>query len=378
MISENCKYLLDIITAVLKGEQAPLPPEGVDLAALYEIAETHRLAAMAYYGLYKLGLDKQAIEPFRREHRMSIMQSVMTDREFARVSAEFEKRGIDYCPLKGYWTRELYPDRTMRKMSDIDLLVREEDSAAFNEALKGLGYECLRFMANDEDIYQYSGMTIEVHRNLDDHGLTNPDYYKDPWRLTEHVSGHCHRLRLEDSYLYTVSHTMKHFMYSGIGLRPLADICVFLKRTELDRQYVEDTAAEMGIEKFLYAIEKTALAAFGGSERDPDSLEIIEFMQDNGVKGNSENFQNAKLMRSGSKASYLLSRVFPSYEEMSSRDPILKKAPVLLPLMYVRRWFQLLFTHRDVLQSELEQMKSVNMDEAERLRHIHRLAGIEK
>ena len=190
-LTQNTRYLLAVVGAVADGKAAPAPFEGVEPVSFYEEAETHRLSAMVYHGLFRLGLPADFIEPFRKAHRLSVMQSLMTDREFARVASALEENGLDYCPLKGYWTRELYPDRTMRKMSDVDLLIHEEDTEAYRRVLTELGYECTRYMATTEDVYVFKGMMIEVHRALDDHGLGNPEFYKDPWRLTENVSGHC-------------------------------------------------------------------------------------------------------------------------------------------------------------------------------------------
>lgn len=377
-ISQNTDYLLKAVGAALEERTAPLPPAGLDFAALYEFADEQRLAAAAYHGLYRLGLDEAAMEPFKKAHRQSVVQSLMADREFARISREFEKRGLDYCPLKGFWTRELYPDRTMRKMSDLDILIHTEDTDAYNAALTDLGYECTRFRMTDEDIYVMNGMTIELHRKLDDMGLENADYYSDPWKFTENVSGRLYKLRREDAYLFTLSHTMKHFMYSGIGLRPLADILLFMRKAGLNREYVEAEAEKMGITDFMRAMEKTANAAFGGAEPDEASAEIIEFMAGSGIKGTKGNLRAARYLRSRSKLGFYLRVLFPSVTTMKLRDPILVKAPVLLPFMYVRRWFQLLFTKRESLHIGLEEVRHANSAEAERLRRIHELAGIKK
>ena len=377
-ISENTDYLLKAVSAALEERDAPLPGPGVDFKSLYEFADEQRLAAAAYHGLYRLGLDYKDMEPFKKAHRQSVVQSLMADREFARISRAFEEHGLDHCPLKGFWTRELYPDRTMRKMSDIDILIRREDTEAFHAVLLELGYECTRYLANDEDVYECKGMTVEIHRKLDDHGLENAEYYADPWRFAERVSGRLFKLRREDAYLFTLAHTMKHFMYSGIGLRPLADILLFMRKADLNRAYVEAEAKKMGISDFMHAMERTALAAFGGAERDEASLEIISFMASSGIKGTKENFSAATYLRSRSKLGYYLRVVFPDMETMKVRDPILVKAPVLLPFMYVRRWFQLLFTNRESMHKGLDQIKHANPEEAERLRRIHKLAGIKK
>lgn len=378
VLSENTEYLLKVVGAVLNETDAPAPAEGFDLDAFYEFAEEQRLSAAVYHGLYKLDIDPIKLEPFKKEHRQSVMQSLMTDREFSRVLKALEKAGLDCCPLKGFWTRELYPDRTMRKMSDIDILIRREDTEAFRDALTGIGYECTRFRVTDEDIYICRGMMLEIHRGLDAMGLDDPAYYADPWRLAERVSGNLFRLRTDDAYLFTVAHMMKHFMYSGIGLRPLADIWLSLKKEPLNREYIEAEAAKMGISDFLHRMEECAKAAFGGGELTSDTVELLEFMAGSGIKGTKGNLRAARYLRRRSKLGYYMRVLFPSMTAMKIRDPILTKAPILLPVMYVRRWFQLLFTDRESLHKGLDQIKHANSAEAERLRHIHETAGIKK
>ena len=171
---------------------------------------------------------------------------------------------------------------------------------------------------------------------------------------------------------------MKHFMYSGIGLRSLADVYVFMKYAALDRDYVESEAKAMGIDKFLHNIEKTVLVAFGHAEEDEASLEIIGFMADCGTKGSKDNLRAATYLRSRSKLGYWLSILFPPLEEMRVRYSVLVKWPVLLPAAYVYRWFALIFVNRKYLRKGMDQVKHANIEEAERLRRIHRLAGIEK
>ena len=55
-----------------------------------------------------------------------------------------------------------------------------------------------------------------------------------------------------------------------------------------------------------------------------------------------------------------------------------RNTDMLVPFMYVRRWFQLLFTNRESMHKGLDQIKHANPEEAERLRRIHKLAGIKK
>ena len=381
-LNENSRYLLEIIASVLNGSPAP-SPEGHDLEKLFVAAGKHRLTSIVYHGIYRQGLSEEELEPFVKVQRLEMRQSVLKDVEFARVSAALEGLGIEYCPLKGRQTSELYPDPTMRIMGDTDILFHDEDSEAVRAMMEGMGYVTLRFREEDDDVYRRGELLYEYHRELDKDGLGNPDFYNDPWRLTEPVSGNCRRLRDEDAYLYTVAHSMKHFMNLGTGLRSLIDVYQYLNTKRLDRDYIERTAREMGIEKFLGCMERLAMGAFGGAELDEADTAVLRFMLESGIAGTSDNYEAAKLLRASgksevSKGKYFLRLLFPTVKAMKKRDPVLKKAPVLLPFFYVRRWFQLIFSRRDRVADGLEMFGSVEKSDAEKLRDIYETAGIHR
>ncbi len=379
-LSQNTEYLLEIIRSVLKGEPAPRPFEGVDMGMLYAAASAHNLAPMIYHGLCGVCSGEEAA-PFREAHRKNMLRSVRQDMELARTVSVLESKGLDHILLKGVYTRELYPEPSMRVMSDIDVLVREEDRQSARDIMEALGYTCIRYGATKDDKYKYRGLLTEIHVGLDAEGLKDPSFYADPWALAVKISEHGFRLTPVHEYLYSVAHAMKHFMSSGAGLRFLIDIYLYQTKAAPDRDEIERAASAMGISKFMHCMEKTAVAAFGGGEFDEDTALIFRFMAENGAGGNSSVRETSRMIRTTggndrNKARYYLHRAFPSLSEMKSRDPVLEKAPVLLPAIYVKRWFQLLFTQREHFNSELEKIRAIDLDAAERLKRIHDIAGV--
>ena len=380
--SETSGYLLEILRAVIDGRKAPPPPEGTDIGEVFSLAYEHRLAAMAYCGLYPDVIGEKQLEPFRRANRAALMHAVLAESEFGRITAALEREGVDYCPLKGWFTRELYPEPSMRTMSDIDILIPKEASAKAKAIMEGMGYGCVRYMLDDDDKYKRPGLLIEFHRELDSDGLGDPGFYRDPWRLTEKVTEHGRRLAPSDEYLYTVAHTLKHFMSSGTGLRSLLDIYLYMTKAPLDRDYIDNTAQKMGMSRFLSSMENAARAAFGGETPDPDTAQILDFIIESGVIGTRENLNTANMMHSGrgmsggTKATYLKKLIFPSAKGMRLRYPVLRDKPWLLPAMHVRRWFELAFTKPERRKEALERYAALELSDAERLRRIHEIAGV--
>lgn len=391
-LSENCIYFIDLLRAMVHGGELPQLPSGVDHNALYSVSEAQGLSCMVYHGLYSLGFEsitEPAATKFRSAHRAYVKLAVMQELEFARFAAAMEANGIDYMPLKGWYTRELYPETVMRYMGDIDVLVRPECTEKLKGIMLGLGYSCDDFGMHESDNYRKGDMVFEVHYALDSEGVKDPSVYADPFSLAEDSEGHCRRMNPSDAYLYTVVHGMKHFMNSGTGLRTLLDIYLYTAAYELDRERIESAASRMGVEKFLHSMEALAIRTFGGAEPlladdfSEDDSKLLNFMLRSGSAGHTSTLDLALLDRSGkggkggSRASYMRRMIFPSLKDMQKRDKVLRKAPVLLPVMYVRRWFQLLFGKHDRIKSSLDRYHAIDESAVEELRSIHRLAGLE-
>ena len=381
-ISPNSKYLIDVLKAVLEGHTAPMPPDGVDLGTVYSAAAVHALVPMMYHGLYPLGLGDEAISPFYAAHRRNMQLSVRQELEFNRISEALERNGIDYCPLKGFYTRELYPEPSMRVMGDIDILVHKKDHEASYRTMLELGYKCVRFDISDDDKYSLGDVHIEFHTGLDSDGLKNRSFYDDPWKFTIPVSGLRRRLRTSDEYLYSAAHALKHFMNFGAGLRFLIDTYLYLTRAELDRAYINAAAEKMGITRFLSVIERTAMAVFGDGEFDEETSIIFRFMLENGIGGNSTNYETSLMVKASAGKTHIswgrfyLRAAFPTVKSMKQREPVLKRMPWLLPFMYVKRWFSLAFNRRDHVNERLERINSISSSDYEKLKRIHEIAGI--
>ncbi len=384
LIPEKSRYLLEIIRAALNNADAPLPPSGMDMREVYELAEAQGLSQMAYHALYRLGLDESDIRPFQLAHRSHLKVSMLQEAEFGRISAAFEEAGMDYCPLKGWFTRQLYPDPTMRVMGDIDVLIRSGDSERAKTIMESLGYSCSAFMLSDDDQYRRQAMLVELHRTLESHHLKDASHYSDPWSLTVPYGGRCRRLEVTEEYVFAITHALKHFRTYGTGLRTLLDIHLLLAKTDIDRRRAHDLLEQMGAAKFAERIEHTAEAAFGDAGFDEVSAEIFNFMADSGAAGVLGNGDTAVLLRAGgesgggSKLLFFLNRLFPAPVKMKRKYKAVQKAPVLLPFAYPYRWFELMFNKKDRLKKGVDRMMAVNKENAERLKHIHETAGIEK
>ena len=70
-------------------------------------------------------------------------------------------------PLKGCLLKHYYPETFYRSMSDMDILVRQEDRASVRECMEKLGYETECFGKECHDVYMKPPVTnVEIHHVL--------------------------------------------------------------------------------------------------------------------------------------------------------------------------------------------------------------------
>ncbi|MBR6529974.1 MAG: hypothetical protein IKT43_00975, partial [Clostridia bacterium] len=98
----------------------------------------------------------------------------------------------------------------------------------------------------------------------------------------------------------------------------------------------------------ISAFHKTAIALchrwFDGVYTEDPFLDLAEyFVMHGGTYGSVVNHLALHMEKYGGRFGYFLHRVFPSYKQMVSIYPFLKKCPPLLPFLWIVRWFSHLF-----------------------------------
>jgi hypothetical protein len=61
---------------------------------------------------------------------------------------------------------------------------------------------------------------------------------------------------------------------------------------------------------------------------------------------------------------------------MKGRYPVLKKAPILLPLFWIKRWFEVIFKRRSRFAKTVRTMKSINNEQVDKYSRIIQITEI--
>ena len=223
-----------------------------------------------------------------------------------------------------------------------------------------------KYESDHELVWQRGEFTIELHKRLVP--SYNKDYYEyfgDGWKLGTIKDDDTNEyfMSAEDAFIYSFVHYAKHYRDGGIGVKHVTDFYVVMDKNKgLDFDYIEKELEKLQLLKFWKNTKKLLDVWFNSCESD----EITDFMTqrifDSGAYGTLENKLNSEAIRTSNtgknvKAKKILRVIFPTYAGMSQKYPILKKAPVLLPVMWVVRWFAAIFNPSKIK----EQKKQVDM-----------------
>ena len=136
------RYIIALIRALMQDRPLPPVPEGIFLGELFSVSKAHGIQALVFRGLNELQPD--CMDPvwkqWENQVNQLLAQSVVQLQERDELIDIFTRAEIDVLPVKGCWLKELYPDINDRQMSDLDMLVREEDVSRAEVLLLERGY----------------------------------------------------------------------------------------------------------------------------------------------------------------------------------------------------------------------------------------------
>lgn len=337
--------LIYLVTCAV-NEQAPDKGriKNMDLAEVYRLSMEHMLTAAAAFALEKTIPLPHAFDQAKKK---AIRKLALFEVERAAVTRELEKAGIWYMPLKGILLKDYYPKQAMREMSDNDILADSSRMKDIKDIMERLGFTCDSYGKSNHDVYsKLPTLEFEIHSSLYSKEIVPQfaDYYKN-FEKRASRKGYALYPSDEDFYIYILSHTYKHCVYAGSGLRSLLDVYVFLRsHPGLDREYLAEELQKLRLSGFEEKIRSLSHKVFTGEALDRNEQnELDEFILSgcNGTVDNFEYNQAAKwLGNDDSKASkrrYFKNRVFLSGEDLEKSYPFVAKHKALYPFLFVYR-----------------------------------------
>ena len=372
-ITKTEQYLIDIVKSVLNDTEPEMPPEGVSPALLTDLAMRHSVLNIVGYGMGRLnGLGKQAAAFFDESKCRGMMQEARQEVEVLSILNTFEERKIGCMPLKGYIIKNLYPSVDMRTMCDCDILIKPENLDEAERIMRELGFNEREEGGHDISFRKPPHISIELHKKLINE-QTWPlfgQYYSDIWERAKLKDGkkYIYEMTPEDFYIYMQVHTAKHYRSGGCGVRAVMDTYVFNRHygADIDRERIDGELRKLEIYDFVKKFEELSLVWFGDNEETELSRRMTEYIMNGGAYGSKKNNDAVTAMRDEgddvtvSKAMFTryLRLIFVPYRNMTILYPFLKKAPFLLPFMWIYRIVNRMLFRRD----KVKRVMNVDID----------------
>ena len=386
--------LLHLMQAALGQNDGPLAwTEGCSAPSMAELIAEQSLVPMLYpvvrhqAGPAWADLAGRLKPVYDRELHRGLVQEY----EIGALLDDMERDGIDCLPMKGWVMRNYYPDPLMRSMSDFDVLIRDMDSCKMQAWMEVRGYRPEHTEQEVHDTYRKPPyMNIELHRRLMEerrlkrqNTAWRENWLASLWQKAYLLEGkkHLYRLSDEDFLVHHLLHFYKHFTGSGVGVRPLADLYLFLrqKRQTLDRAYLEKQLEALHIRAFSAQISRLAWVCFEGRELDDSAWLVLDYLTHAGIYGDRATLETSRLFESAgktvrqSKWKNFFDRCFMPLASMKNTYPRLRRAPWLLPVYWGIRMGRIIFLEPYKLTAV---QKYQTQDRYDQMKEIYRAAGV--
>ena len=369
-------YLLKLLRSALNGITPEEKPANVKWEQLFNMAKKHGVSALCLYSIRKLNYrpDDELYRKWENKNAMLLTKCINQEHEFAAITECFEKHKLPFMPLKGSVIRDLFPLSYLREMGDLDILVPADRINEACDLVQPMNYKKLSTVAHHVELEKPPYMRIELHTGLIAPTYEYYAYYKDPWaKAFVQKNLYYYGMKNEDVYLYLLTHSAKHYYYSGTGIRSVIDVYLFNRayRSSMDVAYIEQELKKLNLTDFAYQMECLAEHWFSdsGSANSNDVKEMETYILSSATYGTSSN-RDANIirryMRNGkgekrAKAAMYLHMAFLPCDEMQLMFPMLKKAPVLLPFCWIARWFRIIFTKPKSITNSYKKVQDIQL-----------------
>ncbi len=370
MLVNDVRNLIQLIRGYL-GKDCNL--QEVNWINVFNVSKAHNVPTIFHEAIKdRDDLPEGYLDIVKKQTFAVINQQIQQEYYLDKLFEELEKQKIKYLPLKGYIMRKIYPRPDLRISCDADVFYEVEKTDLVTPIMEGLGFHL-------DHEWMNGVVRIEMHKKLFEEIFTaNNEYYKDVWQRLLLESGSKYKFTDEDYYVYFIAHASKHFSSSGFGIRTILDIYYYNNAKKLNREYVEQELEKLGILKFTKYLEKISRIWFGDEKSDADTQIIETYIMESGAYGIKKhnvlmNAQDKNNSNKNAKVRYFFKNIFPSLKHMKTAYPVLRKAPILLPFVWVYRGGKVLFTKRDRIKDLSQGMAQINSKDTKNIQDILRI-----
>jgi len=259
-----------------------LAADRLDWERVAEIAWQHRVAPILFSTLGRgvRGIPKAPLRRLERAYLATAARNAFLFRGLGQILEALAAEGIPAIPLKGAMLADTaYPERALRPMNDIDLLVSEQDLDRTELGLRRIGLELTHDVEEKRDLKRrhhhwvfrgpiLSGIPVEVHWLLDPPGSPFRVDTAALWQraVPTRIAGvDALGLSPEDLLLHLCTHAARH-RFNG-GLLFLVDVAAAIRHygDRIDWARLATRAAEWGADPHVSVVLSLAVELLGAA-----------------------------------------------------------------------------------------------------------------
>lgn len=371
-MDKETRSILNIIKSSITEENIEISDE-LSLKKLIELTNRHNIFILVYYGLINCNVSID--EKLNTQLTNAAISGVYINEQqlyyIKEISSQFDKNNIDYMFLKGSVLKHYYPKPEIRRMGDIDVLIKEEQYNKISSILKKIGFS-FRNESNHEIIWTKNNIVIELHKILmPSYNKDLHEYFGNGWDKAVKTGKNSYAFSDDDMLIYLFSHFTKHYREAGIGITHMCDLYVFLMEKHINENYVKSELTSLKLYDFYCNIKETLAVWFENEKSSEMTDYITAVIFNSGVYGLRENVLISSALREKNQINNIAlgrlhriwQKIFPSYRGMKTRYQILKKYPFLLPLFWIYRLIDIIFFRRKDISKNLNDICVINEQE---------------
>lgn len=290
-MTDEFKTLLRIASAGARGcELDPGIIKSLNLDKTLKLAQEHSVLELVLLALRKCRNEDGSCV-LNREHLFAMRQAISVNavkkQSILALIREMEAAGIPVLLVKGYAVGEYYGYPESRVSTDTDLLIRPEDEQKACAFLEAKGFSVTQRWSNGHHAtahHEFYGF-VEVHVRLYDELIEDIWFRRDMssgFILEEPLAVHSrdgvyHTLGVTDHLLFLTLHMVKHFILSGISIRMILDIVLYISknREHIDFGRFWSTMKHLKYDQLIHCILWASVNYFGFERESFPGLDAL-------------------------------------------------------------------------------------------------------
>ena len=331
--------------------------------------------------------DSSLLYNIKHQTKLMMLNYYQIEQFTRRIADLFDANNISYILLKGISLAAFYPVPEYRKLGDVDIYINDKEM--FNRAsalLLANGYKKDDEISDHHQGYLYKvpktgrTMILELHYRIvglyqyaPANKIVDAVFASGTFTpIMQKVNDRSYSVLPPTEYtFYMIHHMLKHYLYSGFGIRLLCDFSFYLEYNYTDIDFVKiHTWCEESKILHLYEIILETCRIYLGLPETIDSkihynkndceAFITQLLEDGDVSPNN----GPTLVGSGSyKKINFLTYFKEGHLQMHVRFPKLGKCPLLWPILWFITLVCFLYNNRTIRNMSLAQtLRSFKQD----------------